>query len=237
VLAHVFCRGARGSFVIVRPQRNEMNPITAFSAAPWRSSWEVVVDPFWLSQALTMKMNPQFALSFNGNCEAAFRCYERCLGGTITFMLTWGNSPSAADVPADWSAKIYHATLKVGDTVIMGADQPVDRYDQPKGFELVLPVDDPLAAERVSRNWRRVERSRCPFRRRFGQVASGSWLIGSGYLGQSTASESPRRQHEESRACHTRPNTRCTRRPLTRSRAAAGERWTSGRRRRLTMLC
>jgi PhnB protein len=54
-----------------------------------------------------MKMNPQFALSFNGNCEAAFR------------------------------------------TVIMGADQPVDRYDQPKGFELVLSLDDPLAAERV----------------------------------------------------------------------------------------
>jgi PhnB protein len=96
-----------------------------------------------------MKLNPQFALSFNGTCEAAFRCYERCLNGTITFMLTWGNSPSAADAPADWGDKIYHATLKVGDIVIMGGDQPPDRYDQPKGFELVLPMDDPLAAERV----------------------------------------------------------------------------------------
>jgi uncharacterized glyoxalase superfamily protein PhnB len=26
-----------------------------------------------------MKMKPEIALSFNGNCEAAFRHYERCL--------------------------------------------------------------------------------------------------------------------------------------------------------------
>ena len=90
-----------------------------------------------------MKLNPQFALTFNGTCEAAFRRYEQCLNGTITFMLTWGNSPEAADVPADWGDKIDHATLKVGDTVILGGDQPAGRYDQPKGFELVLPMDDP----------------------------------------------------------------------------------------------
>jgi len=46
-------------------------------------------------------------------------------------------------------AVIYHATLKVGDTVIMGSDQPPDRYDQPKGFEVVLPMDDAVAADRV----------------------------------------------------------------------------------------
>jgi PhnB protein len=96
-----------------------------------------------------MMLNPQFALSFNGTCEAAFRRYERCLDGTITFMLRWGHSPTPADVPADWGDKIYHATLKIGDIVIMGGDRPLDRYDQPKGFELVLSMDDPLVAERV----------------------------------------------------------------------------------------
>jgi PhnB protein len=96
-----------------------------------------------------MKLNPQLALSFNGTCEAAFRCYERCLNGTVTFMLTWRNSPSAADVPADWGDKIYHATLNVGDIVIFGGDHPPGRYEQPQGFELVLPMNDPLAAERV----------------------------------------------------------------------------------------
>jgi PhnB protein len=96
-----------------------------------------------------MKLHLQFALSFNGHCEAAFRRYERCLNGTITFMVTWGNSPAAAEAPPEWGAKIYHATLKVGDTVIMGGDFPPDRYEPPKGFELVLQMDDPIAAERV----------------------------------------------------------------------------------------
>ncbi len=96
-----------------------------------------------------MKLSPQLALSFNGTCEAAFGCYERCLNGTITFMLRWSDSPNAGAAPADWGDKIYHATLKVGDVVIMGGDQPPDRYDQPQGFQLVLPMDDLLAAERV----------------------------------------------------------------------------------------
>ena len=96
-----------------------------------------------------MTLTPQLALSFNGNCEAALKCYEKCLGGTITFMVTWGDTPKAAEVPAEWSGKIYHATLKVGDIVIMGGDHPVDRYTQPQGFELVLPLTDPVAAERI----------------------------------------------------------------------------------------
>ena len=96
-----------------------------------------------------MKLTPQVALSFNGTCEAAFRCYERCLNGTVTFILTWGKSPSAGDVPADWGDKIYHATLKIGDIVILGGDHLKSRYDPPTGFELVLPMNDALAAERV----------------------------------------------------------------------------------------
>jgi PhnB protein len=96
-----------------------------------------------------MKLNLQTSLAFNGQCEAAFRFYERCLNGTIAFMLTWGDSPSAADAPPGWDGKIFHATLKVGDAVVMGSDPPPDSYEQPKGFSLVLQMDDPDAAERI----------------------------------------------------------------------------------------
>jgi uncharacterized glyoxalase superfamily protein PhnB len=69
-------------------------------------------------------------LAFGGQCEAAFKFYERCLGGEVVTMLTYGKSPMAEQVPARWREKILHATLKVGDNVLMGADPGPERYQQ-----------------------------------------------------------------------------------------------------------
>jgi PhnB protein len=96
-----------------------------------------------------MKVTPHVSIGFDGRCEEAFRFYERCLNGTLAFILRWGNSPAAADAPPGWDAKIYHATLEVGDTVINGGDVHPDRYQRPGGFEFVLPMADELDAERV----------------------------------------------------------------------------------------
>ena len=67
-----------------------------------------------------MKLNVQISLSFNGQCEAAFRFYERCLNGTLAFLLTWGDSPMAGQAPPGWDAKVAHATLKIGGTADLG---------------------------------------------------------------------------------------------------------------------
>jgi PhnB protein len=37
-------------------------------------------------------------LTFGGQCEAAFKFYERTLGGKIDLMLSYGNSPAAEQV-------------------------------------------------------------------------------------------------------------------------------------------
>jgi PhnB protein len=96
-----------------------------------------------------MKLNPHISLAFNGQCEAAFRFYEQCLNGTIAYMLTWGDSPMAADAPPEWGAKIAHATLKIGDVGFAGSDVPPDRYEQPRGFQILLNMDDSVAGERI----------------------------------------------------------------------------------------
>ena len=69
-----------------------------------------------------MKLNPY--LTFNGQCEAAFRFYERCLGGTIEAMQTFGESPMAAATPAEWHNRILHARLPAGGTALMCSDSP-----------------------------------------------------------------------------------------------------------------
>jgi PhnB protein len=99
--------------------------------------------------ASDMALKPHLSIMFDGQCEAAFRFYERCLNGTISFMLTWGHSPAAAEAPPDWAEKVYHATLEVGDFVMTGGDLPSDKYEKPKGFSIVLGVDNPAVAQRI----------------------------------------------------------------------------------------
>jgi PhnB protein len=94
-----------------------------------------------------MQLNPY--LVFNGQCEAAFKFYERCLGGKIEMMMTHGDSPMAEQVPPEWRNKVMHVRLALSDKVLMGSDAPPDRYEQPKGFSVSVGVDKPTEAERI----------------------------------------------------------------------------------------
>jgi PhnB protein len=96
-----------------------------------------------------MKLNPFLSLSFNGQCEAAFKFYERCLGAKIAFMLTWGDSPMSAEAPPGWGEKILHGRITIGNTDLVGADALPKTYEQPKGFAVLLNVDDAVEAERI----------------------------------------------------------------------------------------
>ena len=123
-----------------------------------------------------MKLQPQLALSFNGQCEAAFRLYERSLGGTITFMMTWGQSPQAATAPPGWAAKIYHATLKVGDTAIMGNDLGPDQFEAPRGFSIILQTDDADAADRIFHELSAGGTIGMPLQETFWALRFGTWV-------------------------------------------------------------
>lgn len=94
-----------------------------------------------------MQMNPY--LTFSGQCEAAFKFYEKVFGGKIAAMIPHEGTPAAECVPSGWRDKIMHARLMVGDKVLMGSDAPPDRYEPMKGFSVTLGIDDPAEAERV----------------------------------------------------------------------------------------
>ncbi|MPY89634.1 MAG: hypothetical protein GEU99_17140 [Luteitalea sp.] len=55
-------------------------------------------------------------LSYGGNCEQAFRFYERHLGGRITMMMTRAEQPNQNDVPPDWKNSIQYASMNLGET-------------------------------------------------------------------------------------------------------------------------
>lgn len=94
-----------------------------------------------------MQLNPY--LLFNGQCEAAFRFYERCLGGKIVAMMPHAGTPAEGQVPPEWRDKIIHGRLVVGDQVLMGSDAPPDHFEKPQGFSVTLGIDNPVEAERL----------------------------------------------------------------------------------------
>jgi len=96
-----------------------------------------------------MELNPY--LTFNGQCEAAFKFYEKVFGGKIEAMMTFGSSPMAEQTPPEWRNKIMHARMSVGGKTLMASDAPPDRYEAMKGIMVTLGIDDPGEAERIFR--------------------------------------------------------------------------------------
>jgi PhnB protein len=94
-------------------------------------------------------INLSWNLMFNGQCEEAFKFYERTLGGKINIMMTWGDSPMAKDVPQGWAKKITHASMTVGNNELTGGDTPSDHFKKPQGFNIILNMIEPAEAERV----------------------------------------------------------------------------------------
>jgi PhnB protein len=86
-------------------------------------------------------------LNYKGNCEEAFRFYERHLGGRITMMMRHREMSDQTNVPADWKNAILHGRIEIGRTVLMGADIPA--AEPMRSAYLTLTVDSDEEAERL----------------------------------------------------------------------------------------
>jgi PhnB protein len=94
-----------------------------------------------------MQINPY--LSFNGTCAAAFKFYEKVLGGKLLMMMTYGETPMAAQTAPEARDRIVHARLAVGDMLLMGADAPPQFYEPMKGMVVTLGIEKPDEADRL----------------------------------------------------------------------------------------
>jgi PhnB protein len=95
----------------------------------------------YATQEHVMKVNPY--LTFDGDCEEAFKVYEKVLGGKIVAMMTHRDTPAEAHVSAEWRDKILHARLVFGDNVLMASDAPPGRQEKMQGFSVSLVTPGP----------------------------------------------------------------------------------------------
>jgi len=91
-----------------------------------------------------MKLYTQ--LNFGGNCEEAFRFYEKHLGGKLTMMMKQSEAPGA---PSGAGKAIIHARMNIGDTVLIANDVPPTVFKKMRSVYLYLSVASVEEAERV----------------------------------------------------------------------------------------
>lgn len=118
-----------------------------------------------------MKVNPY--LTFNGQCEQAFKFYERVLDGKITFMTTWGEMPDAGQFPAEAHKLIMHATLAAGDGALMGADAMPGQYKAPSGINVSIHHQDTAECERIFNALAEGGNVQMPFQKTFWSAGFG----------------------------------------------------------------
>ncbi|MGD9802162.1 MAG: VOC family protein [Hyphomicrobiaceae bacterium] len=88
-------------------------------------------------------------LYFDGDCEQAFKFYEKVLGGQIVMMLKYDEAPSDQPVSDSLKNRIMHARLVAGSQMLMGSDTQEGGFKQPQGFSVAVGVSTPEDAERI----------------------------------------------------------------------------------------
>ena len=93
-----------------------------------------------------MQLNPY--LFYNDNCEAAFKFYEKVLGGKIEMMLRADEGPADMKPGPGREKLIMHARMSIDGQVLMASDSPPEHFHKPQGFSVSLTLSDPAEAER-----------------------------------------------------------------------------------------
>ncbi|HTI05957.1 MAG TPA: VOC family protein [Gemmatimonadales bacterium] len=94
-----------------------------------------------------MKLYTQ--LNFGGNCEAAFRFYEKHLGGKITMMMRVRDLPAEVPPPPSSPDAVIHARMDVAGVELIGNDVPPQHFKPLRSSYLYLAVDSAAEAERI----------------------------------------------------------------------------------------
>jgi PhnB protein len=89
-------------------------------------------------------------LFFGGRCEEAIEFYRKALGAEVERQVRFKEAPEPqAGMPECFEDKIMHATLRIGDTLLMASDGMCDGKANFDGFSLSITVADEAEAERV----------------------------------------------------------------------------------------
>ena len=97
-------------------------------------------------------MQVQPYLFFNGRCEEAIEFYRSALRAEVTMLMRYKESPEPPPpgmLPPGSENKIMHASMRIGEAIVMASDGECSGKSSFQGFSLSLTVPDEKEADRV----------------------------------------------------------------------------------------
>ena len=88
-------------------------------------------------------------LNFGGNCEEAFRFYEKHLGGKITMMMKKSQLPAQYAVEPGTENAVVHARMSIAGVELIANDVPQSQFKPVRSSYLFLALDSSEDADRV----------------------------------------------------------------------------------------
>ena len=95
-------------------------------------------------------MNVQTTLNFYGRTEEAITFYQRTIAAETLFLMRFRDCPDPSLRKLGLEDKIFHATFRIGSTVLMASDCGCEQPSATTpfaGFFLLLRVETPEQAE------------------------------------------------------------------------------------------
>jgi PhnB protein len=131
-------------------------------------------------------------LFFDGRCEEAIEFYKKALGAKVEMLMRVKESPDPpppGTYPPGCEEKVMHASLRIGDAMVMASDGRAQGKPVFKGFALSLEAATPADADRMFGALADGGQVRMPlgetfFSPRFGMVADRfgvEWMIITGH--------------------------------------------------------
>jgi PhnB protein len=87
-------------------------------------------------------------LFFEGRCDEAVKFYQSAVGAEILMLMRYKESPDPSMVTPATADKVMHASLRIGESVVMASDGRCTGQSTFGGFSLSLIVADDADAER-----------------------------------------------------------------------------------------
>jgi PhnB protein len=86
---------------------------------------------------------------FGGRCEEALDFYRKALGAEILMLSRFKEAPQPQGLPDCFDDKVMHASIRIGETILMASDGRCEGKQEFEGFSLSLTVPDEAEADRV----------------------------------------------------------------------------------------